>query len=196
MPLTHEQCPALRLGHGRERIAETAQTLSLADFTTNSREHVEVDAGHDGSPRRGAPLHAADVLRDRVQPRELVLGRRASRQSSVGLEERGLDGVLGLSTIAESMEAVREDARGVALVERPASVVEIAAAVPVVRRMSAATRTPSCRRLPRCSRELLNRAMTLLGDLTTTRARFGAARLLRGDQFTTRRCSWQLSNTQ
>ena len=115
--LPHDEGSALPLGQRRERVVEPGQKLLVAGIALTGGERVEIETGHRAAPGRRPPLHSADVLGDRVQPRELVLGNDASLQRAVRMEEGRLDRVLGVATVAKRMDAVRQDAPGVALVE-------------------------------------------------------------------------------
>ena len=151
----------------------------LVGIAAIRRKRVEIDPGHHRFPCRGPLLHAADVLGDRVEPGELVLGSDSPLKRAVGVEKGRLDGILGLAAIAESMEAVRREcapsrarraARHPSMSSRP-SFPRRAACLPPPTLLLVVTCT-------RCRRRLQHRAMTPLGDFARSSARFVTARLL------------------
>ena len=62
------------------------------------------------------------MLGDLVEPGRLELRDDAALECAEGVQERRLDGVLGLLARAELVEAVAEDLSGVALVEIACSI--------------------------------------------------------------------------
>src|SRR5205823_14816630 len=70
---------------------------------------------------RAAPREA-DVARDRDEPGRLGMGDDAPLERTEGVQERRLEGILGVLAVAEAIEAERVDLLGVAL-EQPLRVV-------------------------------------------------------------------------
>ena len=104
-------------------LAQLAVWGSLASILAGASGYVlkqiQVPHGLDtpATPRRGAPV-AADVLRNLEEPRQLELRHDAAAKSLLRVQERLLDGVLCILSRAEQAQAVAEDSRGVALIEK------------------------------------------------------------------------------
>src|SRR5262249_27593486 len=119
LPLAHQDGAALvrrelgqRVGDALELVVRALRRRRLlADEAV-----VGDDLDAAAPPRRPEPL-AADVRGDCEHPRGLGAGHGALVQAAVGVQEGGLDGILGLLRRRETRAAEAVDLAGVALEE-------------------------------------------------------------------------------
>ena len=118
-PVAQQDRLTLLLGQASERVLEPDQLLAAA---AARRRPLEVDGVGDeleaAAARSRLAARKADVASDPEQPGELDGRDDAPPQPAHGVQERRLDGVLGVLAPAEPGEAVGEDAARVVLVER------------------------------------------------------------------------------
>ena len=118
-PVAQQHRPALQLRQARKRVLEADQ---LVTATLARGGPLEIDGIADEleppAPSHRLAAREADVARDPEQPGELDGGDDAAAEPTDGVEERRLDGVLGVLAAPELREAVGEDLGRVDLEER------------------------------------------------------------------------------
>jgi hypothetical protein len=120
LPLPQEDRLALRRRHPDERLLELDELVRAHPRRRGDvlLQRLDVAGRLDAAAaERGATAREADVLGDLEQPRRLGLRDDPALQAAEGVQERLLDGVLGLLAAAEFVEAVAEELRRVALVQ-------------------------------------------------------------------------------
>ena len=120
LPLAQEDCLPLPVGELLERGAQLGDLLARLGVQRGrgGLELVHVRVGDMREPAaERAPRRAADVVRDRQQPRELVSRDDAAPQRPERVEERGLRRILGLFRVAQAAPAEAVDPLPVAGVQ-------------------------------------------------------------------------------